>query len=454
MHWRRHQVASRWLATGTLTALFTACGSSSHSSTGPGSGSLAVTITAPAGITPSVTINGPGNYVKVISATTTLTGLTAGSYTITAARVATTAPIVSTLYVGKVTGSPATISSSTTSTVKVTYAVAPGSGYLWATTSIDTFSLVAFDTAQLSTSGAPAPAITLQPTAGSLFQPQHTAFDSSGTLWVESSDTLTAFSPATLAASGTATPSVTIAPENGSLAGPFSMAFDAAGYLWIANVDSADVVGYAPQQLASSGAPVPAITLRSDSAFVNPEGLAFDAHGNLWVSSWTFDSAPGNLQEFTPTQLKAGGKQAPTLKVTGPGLQYPSALAFDVSGNLWVANDADTIAEYAASQLAAGGAQTPQVILTDGPTPCQFPNQSPPPLCNGPDGLAFDNSGNLWVANGVGSATESIIEYSASQLATSGSPTPTVTLTPNGPSILGAAGLTFYPHAAGLPLSY
>lgn len=68
--------------------------------------------------------------------------------------------------------------------------------------------------------------------------------------------------------------------------------------------------------------------------------------------------------------------------------------------------------------------------------------------------MAFDNSGNLWVANGVGSLTESIVEYSASQLTASGAPTPATTLTTNGvAAILGTVGLTFYPHASGLPIN-
>jgi hypothetical protein len=47
-----------------------------------------------------------------------------------------------------------------------------------------------------------------------------------------------------------------------------------------------------------------------------------------------------------------------------------------------------------------------------------------------PEGLAFDddNSGNLWVANDQSSNVGSIVEYTASQLTSSGSPSPNVFL--------------------------
>jgi sugar lactone lactonase YvrE len=400
-------------------------------------------------VTPSVTVRGPNAYVKLIAATQTLTGLASGSYTLSAATFMAPDSIVSTLFAGAVGGSPATVTADDTSTATVNYARAPGSGYLWSTTSVDNYSVEGWTPALLSASGTPTPAITIGPTNGSLFQPQHTVFDSSGNMWVENFDTLIAYTPAQIGASGTPVPAVTIGPTGGSLNGPFSMAFDSHGYLWVVNVVNSNVVAYSPQQLATSGTPAPAITLTSDSAFHSPEGLAFDAHGNLWVTSWVNSTPPptGSLQSFTPSELAAGGAQVPTVTIRGEGLAYPSSLAFDASGDLWVSNDGysaemvqATIAEYTPAQLAAGGTQTPNVLITG-------------PALNGPDGLAFDNSGNLWVANGINSANETIIEYSASQLTASGSPTPVVTLMRSGNSTEGVTGLTFYPHAVGLPIN-
>jgi sugar lactone lactonase YvrE len=438
MHWHLG-VASRWIAGCLVTVVPLAC-SSSHSPSGPSTGSLNVTVTAPVGITPSVIVTGPNSYRQLLRATTTLTGLATGSYVVTAAKVPSAARIVSVLYVGKIAGSPANVAADVTPTVTVKYAAAPGSGNLWATTAINNVNtVVAFDTAALDVSGTPTPGTTI-PT---IVEPTHTAFDSSGTLWVADLDTLVGYTSDQLAAGGAPTPAITINPPDTALTGSFTLAFDALGFLWVANIVSGNVVAYSPQQLAASGNPTPRFTLTSTNPFVNPEGIAFDARGNLWVTSApaiTGDTGTSGVQKFTPIQLVKGGVQTPSATLTGPGLEYASAIAFDVSGNLWLTNDRDTIAMYSATALAAGGAQTPTVLITGA-------------ALAGPDGLAFDNSGNLWVANGVGSPTESIVEFSASELTTSGTPTPAVTLTTNGTSILGTVGLTFYPHASGLPLN-
>ena len=67
-------------------------------------------------------------------------------------------------------------------------------------------------------------------------------------------------------------------------------------------------------------------------------------------------------------------------------------------------------------------------------------------LSNCPNGLAFDGHGNLWVANVCNSPSiPTVVEFAASQLATSGTPTPTVSINvPFGLGISGA-GLAFTP---------
>jgi secreted PhoX family phosphatase len=57
--------------------------------------------------------------------------------------------------------------------------------------------------------------------------------------------------------------------------------------------------------------------------------------------------------------------------------------------------------------------------------------------------IAFDANGNLWVANGGQANYSSVVEFSAAQLAASGSPAPNVTLTPNAGSLNQPAGLAF-----------
>src|SRR5262245_15511272 len=66
-----------------LLALLAACGGNDPS--GPSGGSLAVSVYGlPSGATASVSVTGPGGYSHDLSSTETLTGLSAGSYTVSA----------------------------------------------------------------------------------------------------------------------------------------------------------------------------------------------------------------------------------------------------------------------------------------------------------------------------------------------------------------------------------
>lgn len=75
-------------------ALVTACSSSGDGGTQPpgpaaSTGSLTVTVSGlPSDVAPSVTVTGPSGYTQTFGATRTLTGLAAGSYTVTGARIA------------------------------------------------------------------------------------------------------------------------------------------------------------------------------------------------------------------------------------------------------------------------------------------------------------------------------------------------------------------------------
>ena len=67
----------------------------------------------------------------------------------------------------------------------------------------------------------------------------------------------------------------------------------------------------------------------------NPQALAFDGSGNLYVAN----AGNGTVSKFAP------GGATPIATLTG--LNSPSDLAFDASGNLYVANDtANTVSEF------------------------------------------------------------------------------------------------------------
>jgi hypothetical protein len=66
-----------------------------------------------------------------------------------------------------------------------------------------------------------------------------------------------------------------------------------------------------------------------------------------------------------------------------------------------------------------------------------------------PNGLAFDDSGDLW-ADDI--TNNQVVEYTPSQLTATGSPTPAVVIKANGSSISYPNPMAFSPHASNLPI--
>ena len=425
---------ARTLIAGTAALLAAAaCGSSS---TGPSTGSLTVTIVAPGGVTPAVTVSGPDGYSKLLAATTTLTGLTPGGYYIGAESVTTANPIVSTVYVANIiSGYPEIVTAGGQANASATYSLLGGSGGLWIA-NYKSQQIVQFSASQLAgTISAPAAAAvnTGLNNFGVAF------YDYCGTLWVSpyGQNTVQAYSPDQLIGGGSPTPIDGIALVHGAA----GLAFDGGGDLWVVNNDSSTVSEYD----AFDSYDYPCSDFRlfhvispALNSLLGPTGIAFDSHGNLWVANGTGNT----LVEYTAAQTDTGGALTPaiTLTASGNSIHGPMMIAFDASGNLWVANgnqvNYSSVVEFSAAQLAASGSPAPKVTLT-----------SNAGSLNQPTGLAFDNSGDLWVSN-MGANT--VVEFTPSQIASSGSPTPTVTV--SGPSLNGPAGLAFDLPASNLPV--
>ena len=166
------------------------------------------------------------------------------------------------------------------------------------------------------------------------------------------------------------------------------------------------------------------------TALNRPEEIAFDPDGDLWSAS----TATDQVQEYSLAQLTASGSPVPAVTITanGTSLDDPVGVVFDNAGNLWVSNyDNATVVEYAHSQLAANGNPVPTVTLGSNATHSIDETYQ----------MAFDSSGNLWLANIAGTATGSVTGFSASQLTASGSPNPTYQIAGSGTGLTDAAGL-------------
>ena len=136
-------------------------------------------------------------------------------------------------------------------------------------------------------------------------------------------------------------------PDAGhTLRGCYDLAFDAQGTLWVGNRSAGTVVAYSGLAGASGAiSPLPNVLIGSSTdggPALSPYGLAFDSKGNLWVGN----GFNGQLLEYSPSQLVAGGNLTPIawsdgFKIDGGPVTQPkvSGLAFDNSGSLWVTSD-------------------------------------------------------------------------------------------------------------------
>ena len=328
--------------------------------------------------------------------------------------------------------SPASVTANDTAKATVTYSTQGGTGGLWVANSTTLQSVARYSAAELANSTDSPPTTSLG--TGDP-KPVGVAFDPQGNLWValSHSNLVVEYTASQLVSSGTPTPAVTLVGRAGSLSQPAGLAFDLEGNLWVSNGTANTVVEFSATQLHFSGTQTPAVTIGASAGSLNaPLAIAMDTLGDLWVAN----ANAGTLVEFTPGQLGVSGTPTPavTLSAAAGSIVGPVGLAFDVDGNLWVANGNtghNTVVEFSGSQLTASGAPTPAVVLS----------ASAGSLAS-PTGLAFDNSENLWVAN---SAAPSVVEFTTSQLISSGSPTPNVVVTTRANSLAMPVGIAFDP---------
>jgi len=205
------------------------------------------------------------------------------------------------------------------------------------------------------------------------------AFDHSGNLWIENagfsdhnSKSIIEYTASSLLQKNSA-PSVTL--TSSSFEFLRRLAFDAAGDLWVtneANDETDGVYEFTPQQLSTGGSQPAGLILQS-SIFHNPEDIIFDAANNIWIDYGGNNQpqpGPGGVQMFAAANLTGSGAIKPPPGVTIGGqppcsvlaVCFPSALAFDQNGNLWIAQS-DTISEFTTAQLASGNPSLAQVIL-------------------------------------------------------------------------------------------
>ena len=234
--------------------------------------------------------------------------------------------------------------------------------------------------------------------------------------------------PSQLQASDTVIPATSIMTNSAALGGFNSIAFDAAGTMWVTSQQASLLLAFRQSTLATSGAHAASTVIASAEGSLDaPSALAFDASHNLWVAN----TNNGTLVRYDSAQLATSGSPAPKVILSGVG--HPTGLAFDAAGGLWFSQgDAHRVAKYSAAQLETSGFKLPDVVLTsDGPD------------IGNPIGLAFDAAGNLWIAN---SGQSNVAALLANHLTTTGLVNADIVISPNStlPSL--PLGLAFDDH--------
>jgi len=264
---------------------------------------------------------------------------------------------------------------------------------------------------------------TLSPstTSTGLNTPNGLAFDSGGNLWVvDSSNNRVLEFKAPLSTHEEASlvigqPSFTAndytVTNSTSLNSPNGLAFDPSGNLWVADLINGRVLEYAApfstREAASLVIGKPSFTAANDEvskAGLNaPTALAFDSSGNLWVVDGhrvLRYATPLSTHEAASLVIGQNTFTNSSTATTSTGLDSPAGLAFDSSGNLWLADKlnnrvleyATPFSTYEAASLVVGQPN----FTSSATTPVIQPTAT---SLNQPTAVAFDSSGNLWVAD-------------------------------------------------------
>jgi len=254
-----------------------------------------------------------------------------------------------------------------------------------------------------------------------LAAPHSLTFDSSGNMWVadSASNRVVRFSPPFRSAMNATTAigqpdllTSNYSVTQSSFDDPVSVAFDSAGNMWVADYINSRVLEFQPP--FSTGMQASIVIGHStftDSSYAytgktgldGPTGIAFDSSGNLWVSDLA------RIMEFSPpfsngmaASLVIGQTGFNTYEsgTTSALLYRPSSIAFDASGNLWVADTRNNrTLEFARPFSTGMNAST--VIGQTSFTATHSCSTSQSSMCS-PVGVAFDSTGNLWVTDSLG----------------------------------------------------
>jgi len=252
-------------------------------------------------------------------------------------------------------------------------------------------------------------AINIAPPGAQFFVPFAIATDTAGNVFVANAANN---SVSELPAGNFNAGATNLAPTDANFSQPAALALDKSANLWVANLSGGTGCSKSPPAVPCGGiSELRAANYSADGVHFAPiaakfDGLltiAFDAIGNLWTSNEFGNS----VTEFTAAKPRQFINYAPA----SAGFVRPIALALDAANNVWVVNS---------SGGSGCGTKVPCGSVTELPAsnPSGAVNFNPPSAeILGPNSIAVDSKGNLWVSNAGPSGCESATCGSVSELA-------------------------------------
>jgi sugar lactone lactonase YvrE len=405
-------------------------------------GNLTVNIlNAPGSVTPQITITGPGGYSTTLSATMTLTDIAPGTYTLASTPVAGVSDgIARRAYNASFSVNDVCVGDGSTEVTTASFATIPTSGKLWVGNASDINQSIGYNSTDLFVSSlATVSAAVTAYTKGY----NSVAFDKAGNLWTVGGTTtnalITRYPAGAFTASGSKTGDFTIpisAISSSILYEPQydQLAFDPSGNLWLTSPQDNAIYRFAALSDGTVAA-TPSVTISNVN---NPYGIAFDSAGNLWVAEDTNGNGYREVCRYSQARLSADITSAPNDIITVQDPTYASqvnasAIAFDASHNLWVMKDANAEVweVYFGDLYLTSGTRTVNAATSVGST------------ADVGLGMAFDDSGALWVVGNFGQ----MVKYNVS------SHTATwINSADTNNELSFGKSIAFYPAPAGLPL--
>src|SRR5208282_5164985 len=190
---------------------------------------------------------------------------------------------------------------------------------------------------------------------------------------------------------GNLLPSVSIGGMATGLLSPTAIAVDAAGNIYVANFaagpgGSGSISVYPPS--SSGNASPSAVIVGATTQLAGPQGVAVDNDLNIYVANLA-----NTVTEYAPL---SNGNAAPIAVIAGPATQLaaPAGIAVDASGRIYVANLIGGASAFGSITVYAAGSSGNAVPATA--------IAGPDTGLSGPQGIAVDAAGKIFVANLTG----------------------------------------------------